>query len=448
MSRNGHRQTRVDLNSLKHLEEWSERKLWQEIKEGEKACGLTSEEEVKESDMSVASEDSFLHDQKPFETKEKTNVEMGGKLRETDMDADGDDDDLADSFQDLMKRIQAAKIQPISEDEFERRSEAVRTMTEDSSKILRYGLAKNLSSLNGQTFCPKKMCIFTKRRRGPKIQSKAIEIKSRNSFLERDEVLDLAEEIMKIQDWTEEFQKTSTQTRTADNPVSIKTPPAVTAGSQKHGASPAIVISEEVKKETPSFRKSQSIFHKKRMKVLLVAVAAGIAVFGGTMVASGKREYNYGIYPIVGKQNLVMKNNAVLDTSDDLETAYQRIEDELGIPVLEVGHLLDGMQFKSLVIERNIAIIKFQYQGKNIYLREEKKLFSKETFQSKVSDRVPFSQVYSRWIDKNIVIEKNTLQDNLIEYSAQIEENDAEYYLSGMVSEDEFKAMIEGLVFK
>ena len=106
------------------------------------------------------------------------------------------------------------------------------------------------------------------------------------------------------------------------------------------------------------------------------------------------------------------------------------------------------MQFKSLVIERNIAIIKFQYQGKNIYLREEKKLFSKETFQSKVSDRVPFSQVYSRWIDKNIVIEKNTLQDNLIEYSAQIEENDAEYYLSGMVSEDEFKAMIEGLVFK
>ena len=173
MSRNGHRQTRVDLNSLKHLEEWSERKLWQEIKEGEKACGLTSEEEVKESDMSVASEESFLHDQKPFETKEKTNVEMGGKLRETDMDADGDDDDLADSFQDLMKRIQAAKIQPISEAEFERRSEAVRTMTEDSSKILRYGLAKNLSSLNGQTFCPKKMCIFTKRRRGPKIQSKA-----------------------------------------------------------------------------------------------------------------------------------------------------------------------------------------------------------------------------------------------------------------------------------
>ena len=213
MSRNGHRQTRVDLNSLKHLEEWSERKLWQEIKEGEKACELTSEEEVKESDMSVASEESFLHDQKPFETKEKTNVEMGGKLRETDMDADGDDDDLADSFQDLMKRIQAAKIQPISEEEFERRSEAVRTMTEDSSKILRYGLAKNLSSLNGQTFCPKKMCIFTKRCRGPKIQSKAIEIKSRNSFLERGEVLDLAEEIMKIQDWTEEFQKTSTQTQ-------------------------------------------------------------------------------------------------------------------------------------------------------------------------------------------------------------------------------------------
>lgn len=448
MSRNGHRQTRVDLNSLKHLEEWSERKLWQEIEEGEKACGLTSEEEVKESDMSVASEESFLHDQKPFETKEKTDVEMGGKLRKADMDADENDDDHADSFQDLMKRIQVAKIQPISEEEFERRSEAVRTMTEDSSKILRYGLAKNLSSLNGQSFCPKKMCIFTKRRRGPKIQSKAIEIKSRDSFLERDEVLDLAEEMMKIQDWTEEFQKTSTQTRTADNPVSIKTPPAVTAGSQKHEASPAVVISEEVKKETPSFRKSQSIFRKKRMKVLLVAVAAGIAVFGGTMVASGKREYNYGIYPIVGKQNLVMKNNAVLDTADDLETAYQRIEDELGIPVLELQHIPDGMKFTSLSIKRNIAIIEFQYKDKYIYLREEHKIVSKEASQSKLSDRIPFLEVYSKWIDKNVVIERNILQDNLIEYSAQIEENDAEYYLSGMVSEGEFKAMIEGLTFK
>ena len=448
MSRNGHRQTRVDLNSLKHLEEWSERKLWQEIKEGEKACELTSEEEVKESDMSVASEESFLHDQKPFETKEKTNVEMGGKLRETDMDADGDDDDLADSFQDLMKRIQAAKIQPISEEEFERRSEAVRTMTEDSSKILRYGLAKNLSSLNGQTFCPKKMCIFTKRCRGPKIQSKAIEIKSRNSFLERGEVLDLAEEIMKIQDWTVEFQKTSTQTRTADNPVSIKTPPAVTAGSQKHGARPAVVISEEVKKETPSFRKSQSIFHKKRMKVLLVAVAAGIAVFGGTMVASGKREYNYGIYPIVGKQNLVMKNNAVLDTADDLETAYQRIEDELGIPVIELGYIPEGMKFKQLMIENNNAIIQFEYNGKSVYLREEKYPTSKEVFHLKVSDRKEFMKIYSKWIDESIAVEKNILQDGLVEYSAGINHENEGYYLSGIVDEKVFIKMVDWLLFR
>lgn len=448
MSRNGHRQTRVDLNSLKNLEEWSERKLWQEIKEGEKACGLTSEEEVKESDMSVASEESFLHDQKPFETKEKTNVEMGGKLRKADMDADENDDDHADSFQDLMKRIQAAKIQPISEEEFERRSEAVRTMTEDSSKILRYGLAKNLSSLNGQPFCPKKMCIFTKRRRGPKIQSKAIEIKSRDSFLERDEVLDLAEEMMRIQDWTEEFQKTSTQTRTADNPVSIKTPPAVTAGSQKHEASPAVVISEEVKQETPSFRKSQSIFRKKRMKVLLVAVAAGIAVFGGTMVASGKREYNYGIYPIVGKQNLVMKNNAVLDTADDLETAYQRIEDELGIPVLELGHIPPKMLYKQLIINKNNAIIEFEYKNKSIYLREEKYSDSKEMFKLKVSDRKVFTQIYNKNLGIDISIERNVLEDNLVEYSAGIDQENVEYYLSGMIDEDEFKKITEGLIFK
>ena len=166
------------------------------------------------------------------------------------------------------------------------------------------------------------------------------------------------------------------------------------------------------------------------------------------MVASGKREYNYGIYPIVGKQNLVMKNNAVLDTADNLEMAYQRIEDELGIPVLEVEHLLDGMEFASLSLERNIAIIEFQYGNKYIYLREEKKLISKEASKSKLSDRISTFQIHSKLLNKNIMIEKNMLQDNLVEYSAQIEENDAEYYLSGMVNEEEFLTILEGLMFR
>lgn len=448
VSRNGQRQTRVDLDSLKHLEEWSERKLWQEIEEGEKACGLTSEGEVKKSDMSVALEKSVFHDQEPFKTEMKVNVKVDEKIKKADMDEAENDDDYADSFQELMKRIQTAKIEPISEEEFDRRRETVKTITEDSSRILRYGLAKNLSFLNGEQLCPKKVCPLTKRRRGPKIQSKVIEIKSRNSFLERDEVLDLAKEVMKVQDWTEEFQKTSTQTRTADNPVSIETPPAVIAGSQKHEASPAVVISEEVKAEKPSSPKVRSIFPKKRMRVLLVAVVAGIAVFGGTMVASGKREYNYGIYPIVGKQNLVMKNNAVLDTADDLETAYQRIEDELGIPVLELGHIPDGMKFKQLTINRNNAIIEFEYQGKSIYLREEKYLDTKEIFRSKVSDRKAFSQVYAKWINQNIVIEKNSLTDGLVEYSASFDQKDTEYYVSGMIKEEDFVKIIEGLFFK
>lgn len=447
MSRNGHRQTRVDLNSLKNLKEWSDRKLCQEIEEGEKACGLISENEVKESERSSVSEKSSSHEQEPFRTE--TETKMGKKSVKTGMDEDEDDEE---DFQALMRRIRSAEIQPISEKEFDRRRETVKKITEDSSGIPRYGLAKKMSVLRDERFCPKKMCLFTKRRRGPQIQSKStVQIKSRNSFLERDEILDLAEEVMRIQDWTEEFQRTVTQTRTADNPVSTNMHPAVTAGSQKHEASPAVVISGEVKEKTPSFHPNhprKHLFRKKRMKILLVAVAAGIAALGGTMVASGKREYNYGIYPIVGKQNLVMKNNAVLDTADNLEAAYQRIEDELGIPVLEVGHLLDGMEFTNLSMKRNIAIIEFQYQDKYIYLREEKKLFSKETFQSKVSDRVPYFEIYNKLLNKNIVIEKNVLQDNLVEYSAQIEERDAEYYLSGMVNEKEFLTILEGLMFR
>ena len=447
MSRNRHRQTRVDLNSLKNLKEWSERKLWQEIEEGEKACELISEREIKESDRSSVSEESSSHEQEPF--RAETEGKMGKKSIKTGMDEDENDED---GFQALMRRIQSAEIQPISEKEFDRRRETVEKITEDSSGIPRYGLAKKMSVLRDEHFCPKKMYLFTKRRRGPQIQSKsAIKIKSRNSFLERDEILDLAEEVMRIQDWTEEFQRTFTQTRTADNPVSTNMHPAVTAGSQKHEASPAVVISEEVKEKTPLFHPNhprKHLFRKKRMKILLVAVAAGIAVLGGTMVASGKREYNYGIYPIVGKQNLVMKNNAVLDTADNLEAAYQRIEDELGIPVLELGHIPDGMEFKQLTIEDNNAIIRFQYKGKSIYLREEKYLSSKEIFRSKLSDRKEFKKLYNKWIDEDIVIERNILQDGLVEYSAYIDRENEAYYLSGIVDEYVFIKMTDWLIFR
>ena len=143
-----------------------------------------------------------------------------------------------------------------------------------------------------------------------------------------------------------------------------------------------------------------------------------------------------------------MKNNAVLDTADDLETAYQRIEDELGIPVIELGYIPEGMKFKQLMIENNNAIIQFEYNGKSVYLREEKYPTSKEVFHLKVSDRKEFMKIYSKWIDESIAVEKNILQDGLVEYSAGINHENEGYYLSGIVDEKVFIKMVDWLLFR
>lgn len=151
----------------------------------------------------------------------------------------------------------------------------------------------------------------------------------------------------------------------------------------------------------------------------------------------------------MGKQNLVMKNNAVLDTADDLETAYQRIEDELGMPVIELGYLPHEMKFQKLTIERNQAIMKFTYKGKLIYFKQEKLETSEhEVTQSFVSDRKEYKKIYNSWLKKEISIEKNLLQDGLVEYSFCITEKENTYYLSGIMQESDFLEIADGAFWR
>ena len=48
----------------------------------------------------------------------------------------------------------------------------------------------------------------------------------------------------------------------------------------------------------------------------------------------------------------------------------------------------------------------------------------------------------------NILVEKNVLENNLIEYSASIDKKEVGYYLSGMIDETDFLKIVEGLNFR
>lgn len=188
---------------------------------------------------------------------------------------------------------------------------------------------------------------------------------------------------------------------------------------------------------------------KRRKKKMLLLVAAVLVLgLGTTMVVSARREYKVRTYPIQESQNRIIKRNDILVAKiSKLEEAYSEIENILGIKPLILGYLPEEMMFKQLLIYEDHAIVELKYEGKSIYYKVSKTPIQTGATSSLVSDRKICQEVYNSWLDKNVLIEENVLQDDIIEYSANIETSDFYYYLSGMVKETEFTKMVKALYF-
>ena len=92
------------------------------------------------------------------------------------------------------------------------------------------------------------------------------------------------------------------------------------------------------------------------------------------------------------------------------------------------------------------AILRFDYKGKSIYLKEicpsERRAMSVLK-----SDRATQLEVYNDWIEKKLYVEENKLENGNIEYSINIEGEDAFYYFSGVMEREEFIKIVENLNF-
>ena len=64
-----------------------------------------------------------------------------------------------------------------------------------------------------------------------------------------------------------------------------------------------------------------------------------------------------------------------------------------------------------------------------------------------VSDRNSSFEVYNIWLNETIIVEKNNLSDNQIEYSANFSIDGTYYYLYGIMKEEEFTQIISELKF-
>lgn len=205
-------------------------------------------------------------------------------------------------------------------------------------------------------------------------------------------------------------------------------------------------IDEELKKETAMPKKKTTSWGK-RKKTFLLAAAVAVLGLGSTMVAQGHRAYELKQYSIVGQKNITVNYNSALrlDQSGNLDEAYKQIVEVLHIKICRLGDIPSDMKFKELILEESYAALKFDLNGKIVYFEQRKISRQNEVSDINSSDRNAKIMVDNEWLNREIAVERNILEDGEVEYSAGFVENNISYYLSGIMDEVIFKDLVKGI---
>lgn len=214
----------------------------------------------------------------------------------------------------------------------------------------------------------------------------------------------------------------------------------ILAEMDKRGIKPAVKRQVKLKN---SLTNAGRYMHRPVFVALLV-----VLIIGGTSVGtSAKKAYDYRMRESeVGKSNIVWNNDQYVLTKDaEIEDAYKKIEDELGINALKMLSIPFGMKFDHLDISDGVATIKLTYHERLFcFIQSKNDITSSNNI---VSDRATSSVIYNDWLNQNVTIEKNELSNNLIEYSTCLNFEGAVYYLYGVMDEEEFLNIVSYLSF-
>lgn len=208
----------------------------------------------------------------------------------------------------------------------------------------------------------------------------------------------------------------------------------------------------EIQMEVQQKQNQQRIWQKwsrgNIKKVAIIGVVIGALLGRGMIYSVAKNGYKFMVYPKDGKENVqIWYNTDIGYNSDELDNAYDWVSQELDIPVLTLFYIPEEMIFLELEKHETYAVIKLEYKGKIIYLRESK-LLNANTISYVISDRKSYHEVRNDWINKDLIVEENLLENGIVEYSAVIDNDSGVYYLSGVMEKDEFDRISENLVYR
>lgn len=205
-------------------------------------------------------------------------------------------------------------------------------------------------------------------------------------------------------------------------------------------------LTEELKTESAATRK-KPISWKKRRKVFLLAAAVIVLALGTTMMVQGNRTYELKQYPMLGEKNVMVNHNSTLrvDQKDILNEAYDQIREALDMSVFKLGDIPAEMEYQNLILMEDCAMLQFKFNENVIYFKQRKISKNGELADVVISDRDNEFIVYNEWLNKDIIVEKNMLENGLVEYSAGFIDNSDSCYFAGIMEKEVFVELVQGI---
>lgn len=189
------------------------------------------------------------------------------------------------------------------------------------------------------------------------------------------------------------------------------------------------------------------ISRKRMYRMLIAAALLGTLCVGLAGSAVGRGAFQYTDFQASDKEgNIVWNNVRINENVSTVEKAYEKIEEELGIPALRLNYIPAGMLFIGLETGNNRAIIKFNYNDNIVRLTEVKE--DRNVAGIHTSDREEYNTYHNKFIKETIILSRNMLDDGIVEWGAEISTETAYYYLSGIMEEEEFNQIIQMMYFE
>ena len=179
-------------------------------------------------------------------------------------------------------------------------------------------------------------------------------------------------------------------------------------------------------------------------KIFAIGVAAAVLTVGGCFVAIGTKSYFYRDGRMV-KQGIVYNNDSKVITARDEEEAYEKISEELGVKILKLGYMPDGMYFENLVLEKGYGKLQYRYQDERIFFIQAKSNVAASSVRS--SDVKKSHEIWNAGLHMNIEIDKEELTGNATTYMAQFTYNGVYYYMIGVMDKNNFDEVVKKIQF-